>query len=66
MPCQRMATETRLPNPAKMRKSVESCTSAWPFSNLANDIRHFHLTDYQKSIILYSILPIGIISPALK
>ena len=25
-------SEMRFPNPEKIRKSVESCTSAWPFS----------------------------------
>ena len=29
----RIATETLFPKPAKIRKSVESCTSAWPFSS---------------------------------
>ena len=27
-------SEMRFPNPEKIRKSVESCTSAWPFSIL--------------------------------
>ena len=29
-----MVSDTRLPKPANMRKSVESWISAWPFSNL--------------------------------
>ena len=38
-PCKRLVvlsyntvSEMRFPNPEKIRKSVESCTSAWPFS----------------------------------